>query len=92
MFSSSPMKAPMARHPIISKLPPPVTIDTPHLAFERRCERLGDGRLEFTVRFTLKTARVEPADYTAFREALSRVDAALSEGIRLDKISSQATP
>ena len=74
------------------KLPPPVTIDTPHLAFERRCERLGDGRLEFTVRFTLKTARVETADYAAFREALSHVDAALSEGIRLDKISTQASP
>ena len=69
-----------------------MTIDTPHLAFERRCERLGDGRLEFTVRFTLKTARVETADYASFREALSHVDAALSEGIRLDKISTQASP
>lgn len=71
----------------IAELPPPARIDTPLLGFERRSEVAADGRVAVVFRIVMKTSRVEPADYAAFREALSRVDALLKEGIRLRKAS-----
>jgi tetratricopeptide (TPR) repeat protein len=67
---------------VVDGLPSPVELDTPLVHFARRCEQV-DGRVELAITFTLKTARVEPADYAAFRESLARIDALLSEGIRL---------
>jgi tetratricopeptide (TPR) repeat protein len=65
-----------------SELPAPVRLDLPFAAFDASC-RMEGAALVAEARLALRTGRVEPADYPAFRDFLTRVDRALARAVRL---------
>ncbi len=67
-----------------TQLPDPVALDEPFAAFTMRW-RLQDDQVLIDRRLEVRAARVEPADYPAFREFLAKVQAADSTRILLAK-------